>query len=339
MTNKIPSWAKSLTSDKPLADVIADAQSGTATLVTANPQPGELPALHVGRGTRYGNITWFPIWTDAPVVERDYITKVEAGEVVVVEGETPTVGTLKVENKCDKPVLLLEGMLLEGGWQHRALTQTMLVEAKSVTRMPVVCVEQGRWGGATHQRIGNKSAPAGVRRAIRGIHKSTNGRAVQSSADQGEVWSEVRSFASANSVQRPTESLVEVQNEVEAKLADLQLEKPVALLGQRGVLVAINGNPLALELFDHPDTLAERLETILDAYLPESLIKPFKECRSQIARDFVARIEKLGVEPTVFTDRFRNREDKYVAAELVVRNGAFLHMSALNASHELVLAA
>lgn len=338
MNNEIPNWATSLTSGKPLAEVIADAQRGTAT-VAPTAKPGELPALHVGRGTRYGNITWFPIWSDAPVAPRDYITKVASGEVAVVEGDVPTVGFLNVANQCDKPVLLLEGTLLEGGWQHRALTRTMLVEARSTTRMPVVCVEQGRWGGVATQRVGVKSAPARVRGAMRGMRKATNGKVYQSNADQGAVWSEVRGFSQDNQVARPTESLVEVQNELEAKIADLNLAKPVALLGQRGVLVAVGGHPLALELFDHPETLAERLETILDAYLPESLIKPFKECRSQLARDFVERIEKLGVEPTEIDDRLRNREDKYVAAEAVLRNGALLHMSALNAAHELVLAA
>jgi hypothetical protein len=47
----------------------------------------------------------------------------------------------------------------------------------------------------------------------------------------------------------------------------------------------------------------------------------------------------LGVEPTESADRMRNRPDKVVAAEAFIRNEQLLHMSALNAAHELVLAA
>ena len=87
------------------------------------------------------------------------------------------------------------------------------------------------------------------------------------------------------------------------------------------------------------DTLAERLETLLDAYLPQSLAQQYVECPARYARDFVVRIEMLGVEPTETADRLRNRPDRVVAAEAFVRNEQLLHMSALNAAHELVLAA
>jgi hypothetical protein len=326
-------WAASLMGTGSIADVIA------AGKPNSNKAKAVLPGMHVGRGQRYGNVTWFPIWTDAPVVERDYTTKPAACEVAVVEQANPTVGVIEIENSGDKPVLLIEGDLLEGGWQHRALTRTVLVAAKSNTKLPVVCVEAGRWGGASVQRLGNKSAPVGVRRAMRGLSKNNSGVVNQASADQGAVWDSVRAYSAMNNKARPTESLVEVQNEIEAELAALKLEKPQALLGQRGVLIAIGGKPLALELFDHPDTLAERLETLLDAYLPQSLAQQYVECPARYARDFVVRIEMLGVEPTETADRLRNRPDRVVAAEAFVRNEQLLHMSALNAAHELVLAA
>lgn len=332
-------WAAGLTGGNPLADVIAAGKKLAAKRSGNGKAKATVPSMHVGRGIRYGNLTWFPIWTDAEVVARDYVTTSAAGVVSVVEGANPSVGVVEVENKGSRPVLLLEGDLLEGGWQHRALTRTLLVEANSKTELPVVCVERGRWGGATTQVLGVKRAPAGVRRAIRGIQKSDNGTMRQAFADQGEVWQQVNAFSVRNNKAMPTESLVEVKRELEAELAALKLDTPEALYGQRGVLVAIGGVPLAFELFDHPDTLAERLVSILEAYLPESLAKPYVECRSQIARDFVARVGYLGVEPTEIEGRLRNKADKYVAAEAVMRGESLLHMSALNAAHELVLVA
>jgi hypothetical protein len=175
---------------------------------------------------------------------------------------------------------------------------------------------------------------------MRGIKINGDGTAVQAAADQSEVWSEVRNFAAATAKQNQTQSLVEIKNELEADIAQRNLAKPVPLYGQRGVLVAVAGKPLALEVFDHPDTLAERLEGILDAYLPESFAKPYVECKSQLARDFVGRIEALGVQPTEHVGRLRNRADKYVASEAVLSSaGEFLHLATINPAHELVLAA
>jgi hypothetical protein len=341
MNQESNNWADSLRGQKPLADVIADAKTGRAVR-TAKPASTkvmkQLPTMHLGRGQRYGNLTWFPIFTDAPVKTRDYVTET-GGKVAVVEGDVPSVGTLNVKNELGQPVLLLEGTLLEGGWQHRALTRTVLVGAGVTTALPVVCVEAGRWGGVATQKLGGRRAPAGVRSAIRGMQKASNGTVHQAMADQGEVWDKVREFGMRNNKIRPTESLVEMRVEIEAEIAALKLEKPHPIYGQRGVLVAIAGSPLAIEVFDHPDTLAERLESILDAYLPESLTKPYKACRSQLARDFVERIERLGLDQAQPDGCLRNKPDRFVAAEGVLRDGSLLHMSALNAAHDLVLAA
>ncbi|MEN9956550.1 MAG: hypothetical protein RIR46_158, partial [Actinomycetota bacterium] len=144
MNQEFNNWADSLRGQKPLADVIADAKTGGAARA-AKPSATvrtlkQLPTMHVGRAARYGNITWFPIFTDAPVVERAYGTEA-FGKVAVVEGDVPSVATLNIKNDCDKPVLLLEGTLLEGGWQHRALTRTVVINAGETTALPVVCVE------------------------------------------------------------------------------------------------------------------------------------------------------------------------------------------------------
>ena len=133
-----------------------------------------IPELHVGRGQQVGPLTVFPVWTGAPAIAG--LVMGLAAEVSVAEREgSPVVGELIVTNNGREPALLVEGELLEGGWQHRALTQTVLVEANSTSTLPVVCVEAGRWGGASIQRLGNKSAPVGVRRAIRGLSKNDQG--------------------------------------------------------------------------------------------------------------------------------------------------------------------
>jgi hypothetical protein len=295
----------------------------------------KLPEMHVGRAQRHGNIDWFPIWTNQPVTPRKYktnVSKVQASELA-----NATVAGLSIKNDDDLPLLLLEGTLLEGGWQHRALTRTVFVPAKSETDIPVVCVERSRWGGPTGQSLGTKQAPARVRSAIRGLRKSASGATVQGFADQGMVWSQVSAYQTILGNQKPTESLVDLQNDLlEDQTANY--EAPVPLPGQRGVVIAIRGQVLAVELFDHPDTLAERLPIILDGYLADAAMSEYIPTKSQSVRNFVERIERLGVEATEVPGRLRNKADKYVASEAVSDAGEILHLATLNAAHEFMLA-
>ena len=319
-------WAQALTGAETVEQVIASA---------TKPGSDKLPEMHVGRAQRHGNIDWFPIWTNQPVAPRRYKTNVD--RVQAAELADAMVAGLSIKNDDDLPLLLLEGTLLEGGWQHRALTRTVFVPAKSETNIPVVCVERSRWGGASGQQLGTKQAPARVRSAIRGLYKTASGAYTQNLADQGMVWSQVAAYQTNLGKLKPTESLVDLQNDL---LADQlsNVDVPVALPGQRGVAVAIRGQVLAVELFDHPDTLAERLPIILDGYLADAYMSEYIPTRSQSVRNFVERIERLGVEATDIPGRLRNKADKYVASEAVSDAGEILHLATLNASHEFMLA-
>lgn len=337
MTNN-NDWAQLLTSNTSINEVLASAHAAPAKTKIDNAATALLPAMHVGRGQRYGNLTWFPIFTNAPVGDRNYITNFNMNEVKLAELDHANVGTIKVQNDCRERVILFEGTLLEGGWQHRALTRSVLVNANGQTELPVVCVEQGRWGGTNVQRVGNRQAPAKVRSAMRGMAK--NGTKIdQASPDQGKVWAEVSNYAHARGAENNTQSYVEMRDQLESELALLAQEPARPIYGQRGVIVAIDGYPVALELFDHPDTLAERLQTILDGFQVDALAKPFRETPGQRARDFAMRIEQVGLKRRIDEQHLRNEPDEIVASEALVEGDHLLHLATLNAKHELVLAA
>jgi len=116
-------WASDLASNIPLDQLLSQLAQArpAATKVLA----GVLPQLHVGRGYKVANLEWFPVWTDAPLKSRTYVTNFDAQKVKVAEQAQANVGGLQIENTTQEPVLLFEGTLLEGGWQHRALTRTI----------------------------------------------------------------------------------------------------------------------------------------------------------------------------------------------------------------------
>src|SRR5207249_1949999 len=60
-----------------------------------------------------------------------------------------SVPRLKVVNRAELPVLLVDGEELIGARQNRVLNTSMLLKEKSETEIPVSCTEQGRWGYAS----------------------------------------------------------------------------------------------------------------------------------------------------------------------------------------------
>jgi environmental stress-induced protein Ves len=64
-------------------------------------------------------------------------------EVAEVD-ESGQFSRLKVINRSDLSVLILDGEELVGAKQNRIVNTTILIAAESVTIIPVSCVEQGR---------------------------------------------------------------------------------------------------------------------------------------------------------------------------------------------------
>src|SRR5438876_9900087 len=82
-----------------------------------------------------------------------YLTLDEAlasDDIEITEvSEAGQVSELKVTVKGAAPVLLLDGEELIGAKQNRVLNLTILAPAHRATKIPVSCVEAGRWRHAS----------------------------------------------------------------------------------------------------------------------------------------------------------------------------------------------
>src|SRR3990172_1167308 len=107
------------------------------------------PEVRVGEPVRHQTLSVFPLF-DGSQVPVEYLLSDEgigSGSVTVEEvSEAGSVPDLLVENKGDVRVLFIEGEELVGAKQNRILSTSVLVAAKTKTKIPVSCVEQGRWG-------------------------------------------------------------------------------------------------------------------------------------------------------------------------------------------------
>ena len=83
-------------------------------------------------------------WCLRYALARGWVTVTEVGE----GGHVPE---LKVVNRGDVAVLLLDGEELVGAKQNRVLNLTILVPPQHTATIPVSCVESGRWRHVSHQ--------------------------------------------------------------------------------------------------------------------------------------------------------------------------------------------
>src|SRR5271156_4492378 len=127
----------------------------------------QLPPLQIGQPLTCNSLTVFPLYAEAgkPADYQLADEAIAASTVVVQEvSEGGSVPELLVENSGDCRVLFLEGEELRGAKQNRILNTSILVPAKSKIKVPVSCVEQGRW------RHTSKHFASGKTRSPHGLH-------------------------------------------------------------------------------------------------------------------------------------------------------------------------
>ena len=96
----------------------------------------------------FNNMAVIPLFTSINESPQ-YLTLKEALEkrllTITEVSQSGSVPELKVVNKAEIPVLLLDGEELAGAKQNRVLNTTILLKENSETIIPVSCTEQGRW--------------------------------------------------------------------------------------------------------------------------------------------------------------------------------------------------
>lgn len=153
-----------------------------------------LGTLRLAMPRRSGSLAVVPVYGGERPTSAAYCTLVAAlaaGEASITELASASVPTLRVLNYGARPVLILDGEEVVGGWQNRVVNTTLLVPPKTAFDLPVSCIEHGRWhemratfepGEAVHPSLRRQKAE----QVTASFHV-----AAQPQADQGAVWAEV----------------------------------------------------------------------------------------------------------------------------------------------------
>jgi len=205
-----------------------------------------------------------------------YITLKEAldmGTFIVTEiSEGGNVPELKVINKGDIPVILLDGEELSGAKQNRVLNTTVLIAGMSETVIPVSCTEHGRWSYTSSEfrdsdlimayNIKRKKA----RSVMRNVRET--GRYA---SDQGEVWDDIQAMSSNAKVHSSTGAMKDVFESREKDLDDY-LNAITMMPEQRGMMVMINGVLMGFDVLSSDTAYAKLHQKLLKSCAIEALL-------------------------------------------------------------------
>lgn len=244
-------------------------------LVDADPLRLALARLVPDEPRTHRGLTVIPLLapgTDDP----DWLTLPEAGDAVQITevteaGEVPF---LTVVNAGDRPVLLLDGEELVGAKQNRVLNTTVLVGARAEVRIPVSCVEWGRWAYRERRLVAGNVSLFSSLRAVQAAHVTASLRAVGLHAgDQHGLWHELDRKARDAGVASPTGAM-HTFFEVNADQVQQGAKALAAAPAQTAALVFVGGKWAGLELLASPGLFARTWPRLLSGYLAEALRAP-----------------------------------------------------------------
>ncbi len=296
---------------------------------------------------QYENMQIYPIMGDADFIAQN---EVLAGFKNLKEGieingfritekkpfgrfEDPgAVNTLTVQNKSQDTIILMEGDVVEGGNQDRMLAQHMVVPPRTISDIPVFCVEKGRWnyrppaveGEAGPQELALSHREAQNRKvgAFTGYYNIASTdlrRTMKQTNNQQAVWDKVGDLTAINNAESSTgtyanlknsSDFVEKRDSYRSFFFDKFEEKKEVI----GMLVVSGNEIIGVDVFGHPDLFAKQYPILLDAYITDVISK--KEDKVTVSAKTVERYaQKL------------QRELGKSNEDVFEYNGAFVHYS------------
>jgi hypothetical protein len=187
----------------------------------------------------------------------------ESKKVIIEEvGEGGSVPELRMTNFSNQVVLVVDGTELVGAKQNRIVNASFLIPPESVTKIPVSCVEQGRWRYQGKEfRSSKHYSPHSIRKDNVEFHKTTLKEKRGYASDQGKVWASVADMS--HKMEAPT--MTGAMNDVlEQKMASIEeYQKGIPLEGpETGAAFFVNGIFRGIDLFDRASTFGKMFPNV-----------------------------------------------------------------------------
>jgi len=286
-----------------------------------------IPDVRVGEPTVCGGLFVFPLF-GGNANRLDYLLSEEAillGMVVVREvSAAGSVNELLVDNGGDKPVLFLEGQGFKGAKQDRVVRSSVLVAGRSQTRIPVSCVEKGRWWYESRKFKPGSCCPPSLRHLLKS--GSPGG-----GTNQSQMWAEIQQRHRRLGVQSRSANLSDALDTHRGAVEDLQ-HRFSCPEGASGIAVALDGKFACTDLLDKPETLARIWHRLVQGISLDALEVRDSEpqpCATSISARLYRLREKRWerINSVGMGEAYRAQNDEGELATALVVDGTLLHLS------------
>ncbi len=233
-----------------------------------------LAGLAVGAPQMHRNLALFPLLATADTAP-DYVLLDEALEKkfarITEVSEGGSVPELAFENSSAEKILLVDGDELVGAKQNRIVNLSILVAGGRKVKIPVSCVEQGRWAWRSKAFTSAKRTLFASAKARKYAHVSASLRQSGTRhADQNVLWQGVADKVAFSRAESPTLAMGDAYESRDSDLGDYAAAFRAEPL-QRGAVIAVDGKVTGLELFDSPATFAKYLDRLVRSWAMDAI--------------------------------------------------------------------
>lgn len=303
-----------------------------------NPLSSALQGLTIGAPVSRAGLTMYPLSAARPS-HPDYLLLDQALDAALAEvseiSDSGSVPELQFHNKADKDVLLVDGEELVGAKQNRVLNLTILVAAGKTVKIPVSCVEAGRWAWrSTRFAAGKRKLHARARLdKMAHVSRSMEESGQRARGDvQSAVWRSVDEKMASLRVESRTSSLHDVYASSESRLEGLRgAFRPVP--GQVGAVFYVAGQPAGCEIYDSAETFLHLLPKLVDSYALDAIEEGREGGAIPTLDDVKAILERISAAPVTQYPSVDKGQDLRIQGEALqaaalVDGERVLHLSA-----------
>ena len=150
------------------------------------------------------------------------------------------------------------------------MNTSLLVAAKTKTKIPVSCVEQGPGSINPNTSFKRLAFADEVRYALKASVTDSLQANQSRRSDQGKVWHEVAALQAAYGGKTPTSAMSDTFDAYQDRVAEFR-EKLKYVDGASGMAVAIGDKIVGYDLFDKPSTCRKVWDRLLSGFVFDAL--------------------------------------------------------------------
>jgi hypothetical protein len=298
-----------------------------------------IEGIDIGGAQFYKNLAVFPLVSDY-ALDLNYLTLDEALDEDVIdvveldrEGSVPE---LKVVNKSDTMILILDGEELVGAKQNRIVNTTILIAAKDTVVIPVSCVEQGRWSYdsqkfGSQKRVMSPRMRAGKSEQVKfSLDISGN-----FTADQSAIWNDISDKALRMDAESPSSAMSEIYKKKDHSIKDYTNHFNLTE-SQIGAVFVINGQVVGMDCFGKPETFGMVFEKLVESYALDAIDTAESKKVAKNEKDRAAKFLqspatcKVEPHPSVGLGTDCRLESKKITGFALAHDDQILHLSAFS---------